>query len=87
VNLHVDFISHCPQKWSPMLAMVGTSAVIAWLGPRGWSIVAKEVGPILLPGNQWGRLTCVGMECTDRSCVLVYLARLKTRSESSTSRS
>jgi hypothetical protein len=27
-------------------------------------------------GNQWGRLTCVGTECPDMSCVLVDLARI-----------
>jgi hypothetical protein len=28
-------------------------------------------------GNRWGRLTCVGSECPDMSCVYVYLARIK----------
>jgi hypothetical protein len=52
-----------------MLAMAGTSAVIGRLGPRGWSIVPKVVGPILLPGNHRGWLMCVGMECPYMSCV------------------
>jgi hypothetical protein len=32
------------------------------------------VGPVQLPGNQWGRLTCVGIECSYMLCVYVYLA-------------
>jgi hypothetical protein len=52
-----------------MLAMVGTSAVIARLGSRGWSIVPKAVDPVLLTGNRWGRLMCVGTECPYMLCV------------------
>jgi hypothetical protein len=55
---------------SPMLAMVGTSATVArWqLGTIG-ALYAKAVGPLLLPGNRWGRLLCVGMEYPYMSCV------------------
>jgi hypothetical protein len=35
VNLPAEFPPHCPEKWSPMLEMVGTSAVTTWLGLRG----------------------------------------------------
>ena len=33
--------------------------------------------PVLLLGNRWGRLTCVGTEYPYMSCVYVYLAKLK----------
>jgi hypothetical protein len=49
---------------SPMLAMVGTSAAIARRQPGTiGALYAKAVSPVLLPGNRWGRLTCVGTEC------------------------
>jgi hypothetical protein len=32
-------------------------------------LYAKAVSPDLLPGNQWGRLMCVGTECLAASCV------------------
>jgi hypothetical protein len=47
-----------------MLAMVGTSAVVARRQPGTiGAFYAKVVSPVLLPWNQWGRLICVGMEC------------------------
>jgi hypothetical protein len=47
-----------------MLAMVGTSVAVArrQLGTIG-ALYAKVVSPIMLPGNRWGQLMCVGMEC------------------------
>jgi hypothetical protein len=53
-----------------MLAMVGISAVVArrQSGTIG-ALYAKAVSPNLLPGNRWGRLTCVGTECPYMSCV------------------
>jgi hypothetical protein len=69
VNLPIDFPLTGPKMKSPMLAMVGTSAVTAQLGPRGWNIVCKVVGHVLLPGNRWGQLMCVGTECPDMSSV------------------
>jgi hypothetical protein len=33
------------------------------------ALYAKAVSPDLLPGNRWGRLMCVGMECLAMSCV------------------
>jgi hypothetical protein len=71
-----------------MLAMVGTSAVVARRQPGTiGALYAKAVSPVLLLGNQWGRLICVGTECPYMSCVYVYLARIKTPFESSASRS
>jgi hypothetical protein len=35
------------------------------------------VGPDLLPGNRWRRLTCVGTKCSYMSCVWVSLAWFK----------
>jgi hypothetical protein len=47
-----------------MLAMVGTSAAVARRQPETiGALYAKAMSPVLLPGNRWGRLTCVGMEC------------------------
>jgi hypothetical protein len=47
-------------------------------GSRGqWSIVCQGGESWPRMGNQWGRFTCVGMECPYMSCVYVYLARLK----------
>jgi hypothetical protein len=43
-----------------MLAMVGTSAVVARRQPGTiGALYAKVVSPILLPWNRWGQLTCV----------------------------
>jgi hypothetical protein len=53
-----------------MLAMVGTSAVVARRRSRTiGAFYAKAVSPDLLSGNRWGRLTCVGTECPYMSCV------------------
>jgi hypothetical protein len=41
------------------------------------ALYAKTVGLLLLPGNRWGWLMCVGTECLATSCVYVYLGRLK----------
>jgi hypothetical protein len=41
------------------------------------ALYAKAASPILLTGNQWVWLICVGTECLAKSCVQVYLARLK----------
>jgi hypothetical protein len=59
-----------PETGSPMLAMVGTSAAVArWQPGTIGALYAKVVSPILLPGDRWGQLTCVGMECPYMSCV------------------
>jgi hypothetical protein len=29
------------------------------------ALYAKVVSPVLLPGDRWGRLTCVGTECVN----------------------
>jgi hypothetical protein len=33
------------------------------------ALYAKVVSHVLLTGNRWGRLMCVGIECPDTSCV------------------
>jgi hypothetical protein len=33
------------------------------------ALYAKAVSPVLLMGNRWGRLMCVGTECLATSCV------------------
>jgi hypothetical protein len=44
-----------------MLAMVGTSAGVArWQSGTIGALYAKAVSPVLLLGNRWGRLICLG---------------------------
>jgi hypothetical protein len=70
-----------------MLAMVGTSAVVARRHPGTiGALYAKAVSPILLLGNRWVRLTCVGTECPFVMC-LGLPCNVKTRFESTASRS
>jgi hypothetical protein len=53
-----------------MQAMVGTSAVVARRQPGTIrALYAKAVSHVLLPGNRWGRLTCVETECSYMSSV------------------
>jgi hypothetical protein len=33
------------------------------------ALYAKAVRPVLLPGNRWGRLMCVGTVCLAMLCV------------------
>jgi hypothetical protein len=70
-----------------MLAMVGTRAVVAWwqLGTIR-ALYAKAVSPVLLPGNRWGRLTCVGDGVPLHVVCLGLPCKVKIRFESSASR-
>jgi hypothetical protein len=53
-----------------MLDMVGISVTVAWRQPGTiGALYAKAVNPVMLLGNRWGRLTCVGTECPYMSCV------------------
>jgi hypothetical protein len=53
-----------------MLSMVGTSATVAWWQPGTiGALYAKVVSHVLLLGNRWGQLICVGTECPYMSCV------------------
>jgi hypothetical protein len=70
-----------------MLAMVGTSAAVERRQPGTiGALYAKTVSPVLLPGNRWGRLTCVGTECPTCCVFRFTLQDFKTRFESSASR-
>jgi hypothetical protein len=51
------------------------------------ALYAKAVSPVLLTGNQWGRLMCVGMSASPRHVFRFTLQGLKTRFEPSASRS
>jgi hypothetical protein len=71
-----------------MLAMMGTSAVVAqWQPGTIGALYAKVVSPVLLPGKRWGRLTCVGDGVPLYVVCLGLPCMVKTRFESSTSRS
>jgi hypothetical protein len=65
--LQVSHASYVGYKCGHCTAAAGVSG----------ALYAKAVSPVLLTGNRWGRLMCVGMECPDTSCVKVYPARLK----------